>query len=313
VIAHRGASGHRPEHTLAAYALAIDMGADFVEPDVVRTRDGALVARHENEIGATTDAAARFPARRATKVVDGDTVTGWFVEDFTLAELKTLRARERLPFRDHAHDGEYAVPTLEEVLDLVARKSREAGRPVGVYPETKHPSYFRALGLPLEEPLVALLRRRGLDAREAPVFVQSFEVGNLRRLRGLTRARLVQLVDARGGPADLPGRRYADMVTPAGLAEVATYADAVGVEKSLVQPLAPDGGGALGAPTALVRDAHRVGLAVHVWTLRSDSAFLPRAYRGDAAAEWRRFAELGVDGMFGDFPDVGVRALGPRR
>jgi glycerophosphoryl diester phosphodiesterase len=312
VIAHRGASGHRPEHTLAAYDLAIDMGADYVEPDVVSTRDGVLVARHENEIGGTTDAAARFPARRATRVVDGDTVTGWFVEDFTLAELKTLRARERLPFRDRAHDGRHEVPTLDEVLALVARRARETGRAIGVYPETKHPSYFRAIGLPLEEPLAAALARAGLDSRAAPVFVQSFEAGNLRRLRGLTRARLVQLVAAQGGPWDLrgAGRRYADMVTPAGLAEVATYADAVGAEKTLVQPVRPDG--TLGEPTTLVRDAHRAGLAVHVWTLRRDPTFLPRAYGGDGAAEWRRFAALGVDGIFGDFPDDGVRALGRR-
>jgi glycerophosphoryl diester phosphodiesterase len=316
VIGHRGASGYRPEHTLASYELAARQGADFIEPDLVVTKDGVLVARHEPEISTTTDVAAHpeFAARRTTKLLDGVPTTGWFTEDFTLAELKTLRAKERIPAvrpQNATFDGQFEIPTFQEVIDLRARLSRELRREIGIYPETKHPTYFRNLGLPLEERLVWALRRNGLDNKRAPVFVQSFEVGSLRRLRGLTRARLVQLVDARGGPADLPGRRYAEMVTPAGLAEVATYADAVGVEKSLVQPLAPDG--SLGAPTALVRDAHRAGLAVHVWTLRSDSTFLPRAYRGDAAAEWRRFAALGVDGMFGDFPDVGVRALGGRR
>jgi glycerophosphoryl diester phosphodiesterase len=297
VIAHRGASGHRPEHTLGAYDLAIAMGADYVEPDVVSTRDSVLVARHENEIGGTTDAARRFPERRRTRVVDGDSVTGWFVEDLTLAELRTLRARERLPFRSRAHDGAEPVPTLDEVLALVARRARETGRRVGVYPELKHPTHFRALGLPLEDLLVAALRRHGLDRADAPVFVQSFEPSSLRRLRGMTRAPLVQLV----------GADSARMATPAGLAEIARYAQGVGVEKSLVQPV--DAAGTLLPPTTLVRDAHAAGLAVHVWTLRSDAALLPRAYGGDPAAEWRRFAALGVDGMFGDFPDVGVAAL----
>ena len=312
VIAHRGASGHRPEHTLAAYALAIDMGADFVEPDLVRTKDGVLVARHENEIGGTTDVARKFPERRTTKTVDGVAVTGWFVEDFTLAELKTLRAVERLPFRSHAHDGEEPVPTFEEVLALVERRSRETGRRIGVYPETKHPSYFRALGLPIEEPLVAALKAHGLDRPDAPVFVQSFETANLRRLRGMTRAPLVQLMQAGGAPWDRregpDATTYAAMATPAGLAAVRRYADAVGVEKVMVQPVAADG--SLGTPTSLVADAHAAGLRVHVWTLRSDSTFLPRGYGGNPAAEWRRFASLGVDGIFGDFPDVGARALG---
>jgi glycerophosphoryl diester phosphodiesterase len=312
VIAHRGASGHRPEHTLAGYALAIDMGADYVEPDLVITKDSVLVARHENEVGGTTDVAAKFPGRRTTKTIDGESVTGWFTEDFTLAELKTLRAVERLPFRSHAHDGEEAIPTLEEILDLVQRRSRETGRRIGVYPETKHPTYFRSIGRPLEDLLLAALARRGWTTKEAPVFIQSFEVANLRALRPRTGVRLVQLVGASGAPADartvsdVP-RDFASMLTPAGLASIARYADAIGVEKSLVQPIAT--GGALGTPTSLVADAHRVGLDVHVWTLRSDSLFLAKGYAGDGAAEWRRFAALGVDGIFGDFPDVGVAAL----
>lgn len=290
------------------------MGADYIEPDLVITRDSVLVARHENEIGGTTDVAVRYPDRQTTKVIDGQRVTGWFTEDFTLAELKTLRAKERLPFRSHAHDGEEMVPTFEEVLDLVARRSHETGRRIGVYPETKHPSYFRSIGRPLEEPLLAALARRGLTTRDAPVFIQSFEVANLRALHDRTAVRLVQLVGVEGGPPDAATqvgvpRTFASMITPDGLAAVAKYAYAIGVEKSLVQPIGGDG--TLGAPTTLVDDAHRAGLAVHVWTLRSDALFLPAAYRSVPTDEWRRFAMLGVDGMFGDFPDVGVAARRP--
>ncbi|MEO7714182.1 MAG: glycerophosphodiester phosphodiesterase [Gemmatimonadaceae bacterium] len=309
VIAHRGASGHRPEHTLAAYALAIDMGADYIEPDLVITRDSVLVARHENEIGGTTDVAMRYPERGTAKTIDGARIEGWFTEDFTLAELKTIRTKERIPTRSHAHDGADQIPTFEEILDLVAQRSRATGRRIGIYPETKHSSYFRALGRPLEEPLLTALARRGLTTKVSPVFIQSFEVANLRALHERTGARLVQLIGATGAPpdasllADVP-RDVASMITPAGLAAIARYADAIGVEKSLVQPLASDG--TLGAPTSLVADAHRAGLKIHVWTLRSDPEFLPAAYGGDAGAEWRRFAALGVDGMFGDFPDVGV-------
>lgn len=337
VIAHRGASGHRPEHTLAAYDLAITMGADYVEPDLVVTRDGVLVARHEPEIGGTTDVATRFPERRTTKTVEGETVTGWFAEDFTLAELRTLRARERIPTRSHAADGRYPVPTFDEVLALVARRSRETGRAVGVYPELKHPAYFRALGLPLEPRLADALARRPAPA--GPVFVQSFSEASLRRARALVTPRLpagavrfVLLVGAPGVAADVDPAFAAPgaLLTPAGLAHVRTYADAVGVEKTLVQPVAPPGAlgspalgspapgspapgsPALGAPTGLVAAAHRAGLLVHVWTLRSDAPFLPAAYRGDPRAEWRRFAALGVDGMFGDFPDDGRAALGGR-
>ena len=299
-----------------AYSLAIDMGADFIEPDLVITKDSVLVARHENEIGSTTDVAVRYPDRKTTRTIEGRSVTGWFAEDFTLAELRTLRVRERLPVRSHAHDGREPIPTLEEILDLVERRSRETGRRIGVYPETKHSSYFRSIGRPLEEPLLAALARRGWTTADAPVFIQSFEVANLRALRQRTGVRLVQLVDARGGPADagvaadVPAT-YAEMTTPRELARIAQYANAVGVEKSLVLPI--DSTGRRGAPTSLVADAHRAGLAVHVWTLRSDAAFLPKAYADDPAAEWRTFASLGVDGIFGDFPDVGVAALGQKR
>src|SRR5574341_1666480 len=222
VIAHRGASGHRPEHTLEAYALAIAMGADFIEPDLVITRDGVLIARHENEIGGTTDVALKFPSRRTTKVIDGSTVTGWFTEDFTWAELRTLRATERLEFRSHAYDGQFAIPTFDEVLALADSAGRRRGRVVGVYPETKHPTYFRSIGLPLEERLVAAVRAHSLDRRDAAVFIQSFEAANLRMLRNQTRVRLVQLISD------------SSQVTPNALREIATYADGVDVNTRLV-------------------------------------------------------------------------------
>jgi glycerophosphoryl diester phosphodiesterase len=311
VIAHRGASGERPEHTLEAYRLAVEQGADFVEPDLVSTKDGTLVCRHENEICGTTDVARRpeFASRRATKTIDGAPVTGWFTEDFTLAELKTLRARERLPdLRGTAFDGRFEVPTFEEVLELVgSANARRRDRPVGVYPETKHPTYFDSVGLPLEGPLLAALRAHGLDRADAPVFVQSFEVANLRRLSGLTRIPLVQLIDAQGRPWDpTPGRSartYADMIRPEGLKEVATYAKVVGVHKSL-------------ASATLVRDAHAASLLVHVWTLRAENAFLPAERKrgtepgalGDMAGEATLLLESGVDGYFTDHPAIGVAA-----
>lgn len=317
VIAHRGASGYLPEHTLAAYALAVAQGADYIEPDLVATRDGVLVARHENDIGTTTDVAARFPDRRTTRLVDGIAVTGWFTEDLTLAELKTLRARERLPFRSGDHDGHYPVPTLEEILDLVARLDAETGRRIGLYPETKHPSYFRQIGLPLEEPLIAALEARGYRGPTDPVFIQSFETANLRWLRQRTRLRLVQLLDQEGAPWDWreAGRAgsYADMLTPAGLHDVAGRADGIGPHKHLIVPWTPAGD--LDRPTSLVNDAHAAGLLVHPWTFRSDPEFLHPAYGASPEREIRQYLELGVDGVFADFPDVAVRARdgsGPR-
>jgi glycerophosphoryl diester phosphodiesterase len=311
IIAHRGASGHRPEHTLAAYGLAIDMGADFIEPDLVMTRDQVLVARHENEIGGTTDVAEKFPGRRRTAVIDGDSVTGWFTEDFTLRELKMLRARERLPHRSRAWDGQFEIPTLDEVLAFVRRRERETGRTIGVYPETKHPSHHRSLGLPLEDSLLAVLARHGYRGREDAVIIQSFEVGNLRALRPRTTIRLAQLINGSGGPPDIAaggwGMDYRAMVTPAGLRAVAQHADAIGVHKWLVLPR--EVAGDVSRATSVVRDAHAAGLDVHVWTLRSDTPDLAPGFAGDAAAEWRAFAAAGVDGIFGDFPDVGVRAL----
>ncbi|HVD15061.1 MAG TPA: glycerophosphodiester phosphodiesterase [Actinomycetota bacterium] len=320
VIGHRGASGYRPEHTLASYQLAIDMGADYIEPDLVSTKDGVLVARHENDISGTTDVASHpeFAGRKATKTIDGLPVTGWFTEDFTLAELRTLRAKERLPDlrrTNTAFDGLYQIPTLDEVIALAKR------RKVGIYPETKHPTYFDSVGLSLEEPLVAALRRAGLDRPRSAVFIQSFEVGNLRQLNGLTRVPLVQLLDATGKPYDFTvsgdPRTYADLATPEGLAEIATYADGVGVNKNLIVPR--DAQNRLGQPTGLVRDAHQAGLIVHGWTFRRENSFLPEDFRagnpasdvylaatGDFPAELRLFYGLGVDGVFSDNPDVAV-------
>jgi glycerophosphoryl diester phosphodiesterase len=309
IIAHRGASGHRPEHTIEAYALAIEMGADVIEPDLVSTKDGILVARHENEIGGTTDVADRFPGRKTRKRIDGESIEGWFTEDFTLAELRTLRAKERLPFRSHAYDGQFGIPTFEEVLELAARESAVRGRMIAVYPETKHPSYFRSIALPLEEPMLAALSKAGHTTKSAPVFIQSFEVNNLKRLRSMTPLRLVQLLSPVGSAPDLAAsgdaRTYRDMITPSGLRDIARYADGIGANTRMIVPVGADG--VLGAPTSIVADAHAAGLFVHAWTLRSEPQFLPKGYNGDPVAEVRQLLSLGVDGLFCDFPDVGVK------
>ncbi len=327
IIAHRGASGWRPEHTLAAYALAIDQGADYVEPDLVMTQDGVPVARHENEIGSTTDVAdhAGFAGRRTTKRIDGVAVSGWFSEDFTLAALKTLRTRARLPELrpdNAAYDGRYDIPTLQEIIALVKRKERETGRAIGLYPETKHPSYFRSIGLPLEQALVDILHDNGYRGPRAPVFIQSFEVANLQALATVTEIPLIQLIDAGGRPYDFvaggDSRGYADLITPAGLVEIATYVQGIGPDKSLIVPR--DARQCLLPLTTLVDDAHRLGLRVHPWTFRSENFFLPADFRrgdpgdpaylrqhGDAEAEYHLFFALGVDGLFSDFPGVAVR------
>jgi glycerophosphoryl diester phosphodiesterase len=323
VIGHRGASGYRPEHTLASYALAARMGADYIEPDLVITSDGVLVARHEPEISGTTDVAQHpeFADRKTTKTIDGEPVTGWFVEDFTLAELKTLRAIERIPElrqENTIYNGRFEVPTFDEVLELRERLSKELGREIGVYPETKHPSYFTSIGQPLGPPLVDALTEAGLNRPNAPVFVQSFETTNLQKLNDELRVPLVQLISGSGAPADLQAagdpRTYADLATPAGLAEIATYADGIGPAKGLVIPRTDDG--SLGEPTSLVADAHAVDLVVHPYTFRNENAFLPDdLHRGDSPddygkifAEYEAFFEAGVDGVFSDNPDTAVAA-----
>ena len=317
VVGHRGASGYRPEHTLAAYRLAVRQGADVIEPDVVSTSDGVLVARHENEISGTTDVAdhPEFADRRTTKMVDGQPLTGWFTEDFTLAELRTLRAVERLPEvrpENTAYDGRYRVPTLAEVLALADRLD------VAVAPETKHPTYFDSIGLSLEEPLVAALEDAGLTKRRSPVLVQSFETANLRELDTMTKVPLVQLVSGSGAPYDRVAAgdptTYADLLTPAGLADVATYADWLSPEKNLVLPR--DASGATGEPSELTDDAHDAGLRVVVYTLRVENQFMATNFRrgtdpdadGDMVAEATAFLDAGVDAYFTDNPDLGVEA-----
>lgn len=310
VIAHRGASGERPEHTLMAYRLAIAEGADFIEPDLVVTKDGHLVVRHENEIGGTTDIGRRpeFAARKTAKTIDGQKIEGWFTEDFTLAELKTLRARERLPAlraESAKFDGREAIPTYQEVVDLAKAESRRRGRTIGTYPEMKHPTYFAGIGLPLEARLAEALRKNGLNSPTAPVFVQCFEVAPLRAIGKLTRARRVMLVGQGAAPVDVK--------SAAGVKAIAAFAEGLGPEWPLVVPIV-DGG--LGPATPLVRWAHDAGLAVHPWTVRAENAFLPAklkrgtapADHGDVDAVFRAIYATGVDGLFSDFPGLAVKA-----
>jgi glycerophosphoryl diester phosphodiesterase len=323
LVAHRGASGYRPEHTLAAYELAIQQGVDYIEPDVVATRDGRLVARHENEISSTTDVAAHpeFTDRRTTKVIDGRSLTGWFTEDFTLAELRTLRARERLPdvrTGNTRFDGLYAIPTLDEVVELARQSRTTTGGRVGVYPETKHPSYFASIGLPLEDELLGVLASGGYRGADDPVFIQSFETTNLRALARRTDVRLVQLIDCTGAPYDLRStgdpRTYSDLVTPDGLAAISAYADVLGLCKDRMIPR--DASGALLEPTPVVADAHQAGLRVTGWTFRRENQFLPTQFRsssdpravGDLQGEIEVFLAAGMDSFFTDNPDVGERA-----
>ncbi len=312
VIAHRGASALRPEHTLASYAEAIRAGADFIEPDLVSTKDHVLVARHENEISGTTDVAAHpeFAGRKATKTIDGAPMTGWFTEDFTLAELKTLYARERLPQlrpANTAFDHE-RIPTLAEIVAL----AKAAGRTVGIYPETKHPSYFSAISLPLEPPLLAALAAAGWTHATSPVFIQSFEVANLKALHAVTKVRLIQLI---GDGVSGDGVTYDSLVTPDGLQGVAAYAYGIGPNKDRI--IGRDLAGRLKPPTSLVADAHAAGLRLHPWTFRPENFFLPTdfrvgaepAARGDIAAEYRTFLATGIDGLFADDPASAVAAL----
>ena len=324
VFGHRGAAGYRPEHTVASYELAARMGADFIEPDLVSTKDGHLVVRHEPEIGGTTDVAdhPEFADRKTTKVIDGTSYTGWFTDDFTLAELKTLRAKERLPDvrqRNTIYDGRYEIPTLQEVIDLRAKLSKELGRTVGIVPEVKHSSYFRAEGLAIEPKLVQALRDNGLDKADSPVVVQSFETANLKELNDEIDVPLVALLDS---PTVVPGdvqaaggtSTFADLATPQGLKGLARFADWVGPSKTYIIPT--DAAGEWQAPTSFVDDAHAAGLKVVPYTFRNENQFLPPSLRssadpnayGDAFSEYKAFFDLGVDGVFSDNPDTAVAA-----
>jgi glycerophosphoryl diester phosphodiesterase len=332
VIGHRGASALRPEHTLASYSKAIADGADFIEPDLVMTRDGALVARHENEISGTTDVAKHpeFAGRKTTKSVDGHNVTGWFTEDFTLAELKTLRARERLPqFRSTQYDGQFQIPTFDEIIDFVAAQSATYGRPIGIIPEIKHGTYFQKIGLPMEQRVLGTLDAHAYT-RTAPVEIQSFEIANLRYLRGKLgknhpNIRLLQLIDdADTQPFDVVASggklRYADMLTPAGLRDIAAYADAIGPNTRAIIPLASDG--SLGEPTSLVHDAHVAKLEVHPYTFRPENHFQAKNFwqgtdpkqfnENGSVAEIRAYLDAGIDAFFTDDPALGRRALDAR-
>ena len=347
VIGHRGASGYRPDHTLESYKLAIEMGADFIEPDLVATKDGVLVARHEPNITGTTDVATRpeFASRKTTKNVDGVNEEGWFVSDFTLAELKTLRAVQPLSDRDQSYNGKFQIPTFEEVLDLAKAEGTKAGRTVGVYPETKHPTYHAKLGLPLEDRLLAVLAKYGYTTKASPVIVQSFEVSNLKYLRSKTQVRLVQLVDANDvnadgsmdltAPYDKPydfavagdSRTFASLLTPAGLKEIKTYADGIGPWKPYLIPSKQVDANKDGTPddlngdgkiderdrvmmpaTSVVKDAHAAGLFVHAYTFRNEAKRLASDFKGDPKAEYKLFYNLGVDGVFSDFADTAKAA-----
>jgi len=319
MIGHRGACGYVPEHTLVSYFIAAQQGVDYIEPDLVMTRDGVLVARHENEIGGTTDVAQRteFADRKATKLVDGVAVEGWFTEDFTVAELKTLRTRERIPELRPANtrfDGQFEVPTFEEIMALAqsinqqrVEAARRLGQPkpkrLGVYPETKHPSYFASLGLAMEAQLLDAFERWDYAGPDAPVFIQSFEVGNLKELRQYTHLPLVQLIEVKGQPYDFTlrgdARTYAELVTPTGLEAIAEYADVIGVNKLLIIPRNADN--ALGEPTALIENAHEQGLRVHGWTFRAEEHFLPHGVQ-NMASELKAHLRAGMDGFFTDHP-----------
>ncbi len=335
IIAHRGASGYRPEHTLEGYRLAIEMGADFIEPDLVSTRDGHLVARHEPNITETTDVARHpeFAARRTTKVIDGVEQTGWFTTDFTLEELRTLRAVQSRADRSHAFDGQFAIPTLEEIIDLARHESQARGRVIGIYPETKHPTWHCEHGLAIEPKLLEALARVGWTKRTSPVFIQSFESGNLRWLRAHTRVRLMQLVGGASLTADgrvTPDPQWqaqgrcklfaarlppTDFSTAASFAQIASYADVIGPWKRHIvgsrETQANDPSEATRrttAPTQFIALAHAAGLLVHPWTFRNEAQYLAADYGGDPAAEYRQFLALGVDGLFTDFTDTAVAA-----
>jgi len=347
VIGHRGAAGYRPDHTIEGYKLAIEMGADFIEPDLVATKDGELIARHEPNITGTTDVASHpeFASRKTTRVVDGVPETGWFATDFTLAEIKTLRAIQPLAERDAQYNGKFSIPTLKEVLDLAKSEGTRVGRTIGVYPETKHPTYHVDAGLKLEDRLLAILATYGYTQKSSPVIIQSFEVSNLKYLRTKTQVRLVQLIDGDdvalngqvtlAAPYDKPydfavvgdKRTFITMLTPAGLAEIKTYADGIGPWKPyLISSKGVDANGdgkaddvnkdgvvderdrTMLPATAVLKDAHAAGLVVHPFTFRNEAKRLASDFNGDPVAEYRLFFQLGVDGVFSDFTDTAVKA-----
>jgi glycerophosphoryl diester phosphodiesterase len=337
VIGHRGASGFVPEHTLQSYRLAIKLGADYIEPDLVATKDGVLIARHEPLLGSSApgvgdstnvDEHPEFASRETTKMVDGVPTTGFFASDFTLAEIKTLGARQTRAGRPTEFNGQFKIPTLQEIIRLVKNRSGKQGRKIGIYPETKHPTFHNDLGLPLEQRLVDVLKKNGLNRRSARVFIQSFEQSNLKQLNGMTPVRLVQLVDANdtdanGNPTFAPpfdrpydwtvsgnpvlqARTFAFFATNEGLDEIKTYADGIGPWKVYIVPTTGGGGGDIKPPTDLIQRAHARGLLVHTWTFRDDA--FPTGYPGGPVEEYLKFYRLGIDGVFSDFPDTAFGA-----
>ena len=328
IIAHRGASGYMPEHTIGAYSLAIDMGADFIEPDLVFTKDGHLICRHENEISQTTNIAQKpeFASRKTKKTIDGQSHEGWFTEDFTLAEIKTLRCQERLPQLrplNMKYDGQEQIPTFQELLAFRAQMSVQHGRMIGIYPETKHPSYFASIGYDFDEPLLKDITMAGLNSKTAPIFIQSFETQNLKRLAAKTEVKLIQLIDDAGGAWDTqsaPDLSYAYLASAPGLKNIADYAYGVGPYKGWIVPRDKDGKSL--AATDFITNAHNVGLKVHPWTFRAENYFLPKEMRsrdfgsqnhlalhGEAELEIKQFIALGVDGFFTDFADIGYATV----
>jgi glycerophosphoryl diester phosphodiesterase len=312
IVAHRGLSGHYPEHTLESYAQAIEAGADYIEPDLVSTKDGVLIARHENDMGHTTDVATKFPERKTKKSIDGRDVEGFFSEDFTLKEVKQLRAVQPFSVRDQQYNGKFEIPTFEEILKLAVAKSKEKGRRIGVYVEVKNSTYFRSIKKPIEEKMLALLNKYGYKSKDDPVFIQSFEITNLKELNKKTSIRLLQLLDEPDWrPFDHQSKglptTFQDMTTPEALKEIATYADAVGPWKRLI--VLEDKDKNLLPANNFIRDAHAVGLLVHAYTFRSDKKYLNAAYEGNPENEYHHFFKLGVDGIFTDFTDDAVPAL----
>ena len=346
VVAHRGASGYLPEHTLEAYAMAIGMGADFIEPDLVVTKDGILIARHEPMLSGTTDVANRpeFASRKTTRKVDGVETTDWFAGDFTLAEIKQLRAKQAMADRDQSKNGQFQIPTLQEVVDLAKKEAAARGRVIGIAPETKHPTFHAAIGLPIEDRLVALLKEAGWADASAPVVIQSFEVANLKYLNTRIDVKLAQLLDAEdvdkdgnivlSAPYAQPydfvvvgdKRTYKDLLSKEGLAEVRSYADILAPWKPYILPTKQvDGNGdgkpddlngdgktdeqdrVLATPTSVMKDAHAAGLQVFTWTFRNEPKRLASSFKGDPSAEYKAFYALGVDGLFSDFPDTAVK------
>ncbi|HSD36161.1 MAG TPA: glycerophosphodiester phosphodiesterase [Rhodocyclaceae bacterium] len=342
VIGHRGAPGYLPDHTLEGYAKAIEMGADFIEPDLVATKDGVLIARHEPNIMGTTDVSLHpeFASRKRIALVDGAAEEGFFVSDFTLAEIKTLHAIQPLPERPQQYNGKFAIPTFEEIIALVKKKSKETGRVIGIYPETKHPTYHRNLGLPLEGRLIKALEKAGWNHRSAPVFIQSFEPGSLKIMRKVSDVRMIQLIDANdvkadgsldftapfdrpydwtaSGKPELLARTFAWLTTDAGLRDVAKYADGIGPWKRYIVSTVPDASAPAGVPgesslktlppTDLIKRAHKQGLLVHTWTFRSEPRRLASNYGGNPQKEYEQFFKLGIDGVFSDFTDAAVAA-----